>query len=300
MDKKRLYSWSILLLLSLIWGSSFILMKKALVVYSPNQVASLRIGLSSILFFPIFIKYIPRIKRKQIPYILLVALTGSGMPAFLFATAQTEISSSLAGILNSLTPLFTFILGLFFFGQSFKWNSLAGVVLGLSGAVLLVYMTGQSTIEGDLRYALLAVLAALFYGISGNTVHRYLRSMTAFGLNATTFSLLGPFVIAYLFTTDFISVIQFEEGAWMALGYVAILSWLGTFAATVLFFQLVQWNDAVFGSSVAYLIPVVALAWGVLDGEVLEWYHLIGLGLIISGVYAIRRVKPNTSNNSAE
>jgi drug/metabolite transporter (DMT)-like permease len=124
--------------------------------------------------------------------------------------------------------------------------------------------------------------------------------MTAFGLNATTFSLLGPFVIAYLFTTDFISVIQFEEGAWMALGYVAILSWLGTFAATVLFFQLVQWNDAVFGSSVAYLIPVVALAWGVLDGEVLEWYHLIGLGLIISGVYAIRRVKPNTSNNSAE
>jgi len=275
-------------------------MKKALVVYSPNQVASLRIGLSSILFFPIFIKYIPRIKRKQIPYILLVALTGSGMPAFLFATAQTEISSSLAGILNSLTPLFTFILGLFFFGQSFKWNSLAGVVLGLSGAVLLVYMTGQSTIEGDLRYALLAVLAALFYGISGNTVHRYLRSMTAFGLNATTFSLLGPFVIAYLFTTDFISVIQFEEGAWMALGYVAILSWLGTFAATVLFFQLVQWNDAVFGSSVAYLIPVVALAWGVLDGEVLEWYHLIGLGLIISGVYAIRRVKPNTSNNSAE
>jgi drug/metabolite transporter (DMT)-like permease len=86
----------------------------------------------------------------------------------------------------------------------------------------------------------------------------------------------------------------------MALGYVAILSWLGTFAATVLFFQLVQWNDAVFGSSVAYLIPVVALASGVLDGEVLEWYHLIGLGLIISGVYAIRRVKPNTSNNSAE
>ncbi len=300
MDKKRLYSWSILILLSLIWGSSFILMKKALVVYSPNQVASLRIGLSSILFFPIFIQYIPRIKRKQIPYILLVALTGSGMPAFLFATAQTEISSSLAGILNSLTPLFTFILGLFFFGQSFKWNSLAGVVLGLSGAVLLVFMTGQSTIEGDLRYALLAVLAALFYGVSGNTVHRHLRSMTAFGLNATTFSLLGPFVITYLFTTDFLWVIQHEEDAWMALGYVAILSWLGTFAATVLFFQLVQWNDAVFGSSVAYLIPVVALAWGLLDGEVLEWYHFIGLTLIISGVYAIRRVKTSTSDKSTE
>ena len=211
------------------------------------------------------------------------------MPAFLYAFAQTEISSSLAGILNSLTPLFTFIFGLLFFSQSFYWRSFMGVILGLSGAVLLVIMSSQSALEGNLLYALLAVLAAICYGISGNTVNTYLRSMTAFGLNATTFSLLGPFVIAYLMQTDFLHTLQTADGAWAALGYVAILSWVGTFAATVLFFQLVQWNDAVFGSSVAYLIPLIALMWGVLDGESIGWYHLMGLGLIISGVYAIRQ-----------
>ena len=295
MEKKKAYSWGILILLSLIWGSSFILMKRGLEVYNPEQVASLRIGLAAILFFPIFLKYIPKIKRKEIPYILLVSLTGSGLPAFLFAFAQTEISSSLAGILNSLTPLFTFILGILFFGQVFQWRSLSGVFLGLSGAVLLVLMTSQSAVGGNLLFALLAIIAAVCYGISGNTVHRYLRSMTAFGLNATTFSILGPFVIAYLLQTDFLQILQHEDGAWEALGYIAILSWIGTFAATVLFFQLVQWNDAVFGSSVAYLIPVVALLWGVFDGETLGWYHIVGLALIITGVYAIRqaKTKPN-------
>lgn len=279
-------------------------MKRGLEVYSSAQVASLRIGLAALLFFPIFLRYLPKIKRKEIPYILLVAVTGSGLPAFLFAFAQTEISSSLAGILNSLTPLFTFILGLLFFGQSFQWRSLVGVFLGLSGALLLVILSSQSTIEGNLLYALLAVFAALCYGISGNTVHRYLRSMTAFGLNATTFSLLGPFVLIYLLQTDFIHTLQNAEGAWMALGYIAILSWVGTFAATVLFFQLVQWNDAVFGSSVAYLIPLVALLWGVFDGEQLDWYHFVGLTLIISGVYAIRQgrvessARPQNLNNS--
>ncbi len=269
-------------------------MKKGLEVYSSEQVASLRIGLAAILFFPIFLRYIPKIKRKQIPYILLVTLTGSGLPAFLFAFAQTEISSSLAGILNSLTPLFTFIFGLLFFGQSFQWRSFSGVFLGLAGAILLVFMSSKSSVDGNVLYALLAVLAAICYGISGNTVHTYLRSMTAFGLNATTFSLLGPFVIAYLLQTDFLNIVQHEDGAWVALGYIAILSWVGTFAATVLFFQLVQWNDAVFGSSVAYLIPLVALMWGVIDGEQLGGYHLVGLGLIISGVYAIRQGKTKT------
>lgn len=291
LNKEKVYSWAILLLLSLIWGSSFILMKRGLEVYSSEQVACLRIGLAAVLFFPIFLRYLTKIKRWQIKYILLVAITGSGLPAFLFAFAQTEISSSLAGILNSLTPLFTFVLGLLFFGQSFQWRSMAGVILGLSGAILLVIMSGQSSIEGNLFYALLAVIAAISYGVSGNTVHRYLRSMTAFGLNATTFSLLGPFVLVYLFQTDFLSTLQTVDGAWKALGYIAILSWVGTFAATVLFFQLVQWNDAVFGSSVAYLIPIVALLWGSWDGEILAWYHLVGLALIISGVYAIRQGK---------
>jgi drug/metabolite transporter (DMT)-like permease len=273
-------------------------MKKGLEVYSSEQVASLRIGLAAILFFPIFLRYVPKIKRKQLPYVLLVTLTGSGIPAFLFAFAQTEISSSLAGILNSLTPLFTFVFGLLFFGQSFQWRSLSGVFLGLSGAILLVVLSNNSSINGNIYYALLAVLAAMCYGISGNTVNTYLRSMTAFGLNATTFSLLGPFVIAYLLQTDFLNTLQYQEGAWKALGYIAILSWVGTFAATVLFFQLVQWNDAVFGSSVAYLIPIVALIWGALDGEQLEIFHLIGLALIISGVYAIRKGKSTSSKKS--
>lgn len=291
MENKKWVGWGILLLLSLIWGSSFILMKKALVVYSPEQVATLRIGMSSVLFFPIFLKNRKRLRANLWPYILIVAVTGSGLPAFLFAFAQTEISSSMAGILNALTPLFTFLMGLLLFGQLFRWKALTGVVIGLMGAILLVYMSGKSPIEGNIWYALLAVFAAFCYGISNNTVYNYLSSLSAFTINATIFSLLGPFVIPYLFTTDFINVLSYEEGAWEALGYVAILSWVGTFAATVLFFQLVKKSNALFGSTVAYLIPIVALSWGFLDGEQLSWFHFVGLGLIVGGVYAIRRGK---------
>jgi drug/metabolite transporter (DMT)-like permease len=291
MKNKKWAGWGILLLLSLIWGSSFILMKKALVVYSPEQVATLRIGLSALLFFPIFLRNLNKIRPSLLPYILVVALTGSGLPAFLFAFAQTEISSSLAGILNALTPLFTFLMGLLLFGQLFRWKAFTGVIIGLGGAILLVYMSGQSPIEGNMWYALLAVFAALCYGISSNTVYQYLTALSSFTINSTIFSLLGPFVIAYLFTTDFIEVLSHEEGAWEALGYVAILSWIGTFAATVLFFQLVKWTNALFGSTVAYLIPIVALGWGFIDGEQLSWFHFVGLGLIVGGVYAIRRGK---------
>lgn len=291
MKNKTLAAWLILILLSLIWGSSFILMKKGLEVYSSTQVASLRIFLSSFLFFPIFLKNFKKIDWSLWHYIVIVALSGSGLPAFLFATAQTEISSSLAGILNSLTPLFTFVFGVLLFKSTFKWISFSGVLLGLAGAAIMIILSSQSGLEGNLLYALLAVLAAAFYGISGNTVKTYLSSFTAFNLNATTFSLWGPFVLVYLLSTDFLMVLQTEEGAWEALGYIAILSWIGTFAATVLFFMVIQWTNALFGSTVAYMIPIVAVLWGFIDGEQLSWYHLMGLAMIISGVYAIRQGK---------
>ena len=207
MKNKTLAAWLILILLSFIWGSSFILMKKGLEVYSPTQVASLRILLSSLLFFPIFIKNFNKIDWSLWPYIIIVALTGSGFPAFLFATAQTEISSSLTGILNSLTPLFTFIFGVLFFKSAFRWVSFSGVLLGLAGAGLMILLSSQSGLDGNLWYALLAVLAAAFYGISGNTVKTYLNSFTAFNLNATTFSLWGPFVLIYLLSTNFFAIL---------------------------------------------------------------------------------------------
>ncbi len=291
MENKKWVGWGILLLLSLIWGSSFILMKKALVVYSPEQVATLRIGLSSVLFFPIFLRTRKRLRSSLWPFILIVAITGSGLPAFLFAFAQTEISSSLAGILNALTPLFTFLMGILLFRQLFKWQAFTGVIIGLAGAVLLVYMSGRSPLEGNMWYALLAVMAAVCYGISVNTVYTHLVSLSSFTINSAVFSLLGPFVLVYLFTTDFLQVLSTEEGAWEAFGYVAILSWVGTFAATVLFFQLVKNSNALFGSTVAYLIPIVALGWGFLDGEQLSWFHFVGLVLIVGGVYAIRKGK---------
>lgn len=265
-------------------------MKKALLAFEPMQLAGLRILISSTFFLPFFLKDLKEIRWKNWKYYLIVGLLGSGFPAVLFAFAQTQLNSSLTGILSSLTPLFTLITGILFFGTVANKNQIAGVILGLSGALLLMLLGGEQS-SFDLRtlfFTSLVVVACLFYALSSNTVGTHLNNEKSFKISTVAFTFLLPLGISILISEKVWIPLTAPTGL-KGLAYVSILSLGGTVAASVLFFHLVQIRDAIFASMVSYLIPIVALAWGVLDGEVISAIHGLGMLLILIGVFLTRK-----------
>lgn len=283
--------WVILVALSIIWGSSFILIKRGLISYDPLQVGFLRVSISAMAFLPLLFWRFSRIRREHLPWLLVVGLTGSGIPAILFALAQTHISSTMAGILNSITPLFTLTLGILFFGSPLIWRKVVGVFIGLGGALLLLINSGDAAFSGEFQYGMLVVLATICYAISGNTVATKLKGLDPLAISSSAFVMVGIPTTLLLFSTDFVSVLQQDTQAWASLGFISILALVGTVLASVIFFHLIQRTNAVFGASIAYLIPIVAVGWGLLDNEPVGWMHLIGLCLILSGVYLSKNRK---------
>jgi len=265
--KAEWLNYFLLLLLSLVWGSSYILIKKGLIAYTPPQVACLRIAISSLTFLPFFLMRFRQIDWSKFKYLAIVGLTGSFIPAFLFSFAQTEINSSMAGVLSSLTPLFTLILGVLFFKMSAGWSKYLGVLIGLGGAVFLILFGNQAGMEGDLRYGFLVVLGCFFYALSVNTVKAEFQEMDSITLSSAAFTIV-------------------TLPALLAIGILAVF---GTVIASVIFFKLVQRTSAIFASMVSYFIPIVAILWGVTDGEPVTWYHLVGMIFILVGVYITKK-----------
>jgi len=285
---KTVKSWLTLGVLTLIWGSSYLLIKKGLVAFTPFQVATLRVGIAAVAFFPFFL-----IKRKEVrwqdwKYLAVVGLIGTGIPSVLFPLAQTEISSSLAGVLSTLTPIFTLILAVLFFSAKVARRNVLGVVIGLAGAISLMIFGKSAFGTGNNWYGLLIVLGCFCYGISVNTVKAGLQNLNPITLSAAAFALLLPFCIVGFWWTDVLATMHTHPQAWASLAYIAGLSLAGTFFASVLFFWLVQLTNAVFASTVAYLMPIVAIILGALDGEMITAWHFAGMGLILVGVYLAR------------
>ncbi|MEZ4886916.1 MAG: DMT family transporter [Chitinophagales bacterium] len=286
-QKPAIGDWIILLVISLIWGSSFILMKKGLVAFPPTQVASMRIFLTMLTMSPFVVMSLKRVSRKDLLPIAVVAIMGNGFPPFLFTAAQMRLNSSAAGVLNSLTPVFVFLLGVLFFKMAFKWKRLIGVFVGFMGAVILIlFATPHSqTGESEYIYGLYVILASLCYSVSVNVMKTYCQNIHPIALNMTIFMILGPFAGIYLFSTNFVSIFHDNPMAWQSFGYIVILAVFGTALATILFFKLTQRTDALFSSTVTYLIPIFAVLWGFWDGEMIGWSYLVGLTCILTGVY---------------
>ena len=286
--RESIIGFAILLLLGLTWGSSYILIKKGLIAFSPLQVAMLRFGLSGLAFVPLAIRYIPLIKKVDIWRLVLIGLLGSGIPAVLFAFAQTRIASSMAGILSSFTPLATYLLGLLFFGVLVQSRKMLGVLIGLIGAITMIWFDSNGDFQGDFWYGGLVILATICYAMNSNLIKHYFQNYSPFYIAAVSFTITGLPVFGFIFFTDFTEVLQNHPHGWTSLGYLALLAIFGTVIASVLFFKLVQMTDALFASSISYLVPVFAILWGLLDGEVLRWYHLIGMVSILAGIYFSR------------
>lgn len=289
---KELKAWITLGFLSIIWGTSFILIKRSLEVFSPQHVAVLRVGIAGLGFAPFFIYHFKNLDWSRWYFYIVVAITGSAIPAFLFATAQTNIGSGMAGVLNSTTPIFTLIVGFIMFGIAATRRQVLGILIGFIGTVILIYLdAGGDGIRGQLVYALMIIGGALCYGFNTNYIKYQFQNVPSIHISSFAFTMLGiPFLFAIPFT-DIPYQIMNVEGGWEAFGYIVLLSMLSTVLALLFFYQLLQDTSAVFASSVTYLIPIVALIWGVLDGEKIGVGHMICLIIIVSGVYLTRAQK---------
>ena len=282
-EKRKIWHWIVLAVLSLIWGTSYILMKKGLESFSSLQVGALRILITFVCLLPIALKHFHYLNRTNILSIIIIGLFGSVIPAFLFPLAETKITSSLAGMLNSLTPVFTMVFGITIYKRKAIKNQIAGVILGLMGAIGLLY-TGSFSFN---MYGLLVVLATVLSGISSNEVSK-VKELNGIKITALSFFVTSPLAIGYLMFSD-LSVPMHTVNWVRNLCFIGILAVLGSATALVIYYLLIRDTSPIFASSVTYFIPIVATLWGFADNEHFSSSMPISIIFIFAGVFIINR-----------
>ena len=276
--------WGFLFLLALIWGSSFILIKKGLIGLDPFQLGSLRIIFSAVFLLIVGFKSLASIKLQQWKYVALTSLFGTFIPAYFFAIAETKVSSSICSILNSLTPLNTLIIGAIAFGLNFKRSQIFGILIGLIGTAILIFTRGQDTISQDNTYSIFVLVASVCYAINVNLLKKYLSDMSPLSISTGNFVVMLLPAIVILSLTDF-NIRMHNDETLHAIWFIAILGVVGTGIANILFFKLIQISSPVFAASVTYLIPIIAFMWGMLDNERLAPMQFFGAFIVLIGVY---------------
>lgn len=287
MGGKDFFNWFIFILLSIIWGSSFIMMKEGLLYLSAYQVAALRIVFAAIILLPWAIKYISRMTKKKILIIFVSGMLGNLFPAFLFCIAEEGMDSALAGTLNSLTPIFVIVTGAIFFKSSTSAKKTAGIFVAFSGSVLLLLNKGQLQHTQSAMYVFYVVLATLCYGLNVNMVARYLQNTGSLSIAAVALVSNAVPALIILFFTGYFSLPLTHTGVLYSTGHAALLGIAGTAVASVIFYILIKRAGAIFSSMVTYGIPVVANVWGLIYGEEIGWKQIICLFIILIGVYIV-------------
>ena len=286
-----LINWVIVIALALTWGTSFVLIKHSLMGLERFEVASLRIVITMTVLLPFVFVYRKQIPFKQYPVLFLSGFLGSGLPAYLFATAQQHLPSSIAGVLNALTPVWALVLGILIFRHKTHLLQVLGVILGFLGAMLLI-VNGKVQFDWEhLQYAVYIIIATACYGANLNLVRSKLSHTPPIAIVAYAFLLIGIPALCILISTGFFQRIGTAPTAQHAMLYISTLAILGTAGASIVFYMLVQRTSTMFGAMTTYLIPVVAVIWGLFDGESVGLIHALGLALVLLGVYFATRKK---------
>ena len=282
--------WFYLFLLALTWGSSFILIKKGLLGLSPFQLGSLRTVMSSLFIFIIGFKSLKTIQSHQWKWIIITGFIGTFFPSFLFAFAETEVDSGIVSILNSLVPLNTVLIGLAVFKITSTKTQVFGVILGFVGASMLIFNSMELHPDQNYLYAGFVILATVMYASSVNIIKRYLQDVKPIAIATGNFvAIIIPAILVLSFSNFFTTETFQNDTIYISIGSVAILSLFGTVMAKIIFNSLIQISSPVFASSVAYLMPFVALLWGLLDGEVFGINQGLASSLILLGVYLVNK-----------
>jgi drug/metabolite transporter (DMT)-like permease len=283
----KLANWALLILCSVIWGFSYYFIKHSLIAFDPIQVTTIRAVSAGVILVPFVIVAFLKIPRSKYGFVLICAIVGNGLPMYIYPLAQTHISSALTGIINSLTPLCTYFIGILFFRMQNTALKLTGVLLGLAGVSGLIFFRPAAQLNADLFYLGVALIAPVLYGLNANLLKKYLMGMPAVPLTALMyFFLMVPAGIMF-FYTEVPEQIQTHSSAKSSLIHALLLGVLGTAVAMSLFNILIKRADIMFAASISYLMPVVAVLLGVLDNETLAFYEITGLLLILAGVLMI-------------
>jgi drug/metabolite transporter (DMT)-like permease len=289
--------WVYLFTLAVVWGSSFILIKKGLIAFTPLQLGSLRTVISSLFIFLIGYRSLKTILSGQWKWIVLSGFIGTFLPAFLFAFAETEVDSGVVSILNALVPLNAILIGLAVFKITSTKMQILGVILGFVGASMLIFNSMELNPDQNYLYAGFVVLATVMYAFNVNIIKHYLQEVKPIAIATGNFVAIFIPALLVLIFSDFFTVQTFEnEAVYASIGYVSTLAIFGTVMAKIIFNNLIQISSPVFASSVTYLMPLVALLWGLIDGELFGLDQGFASLLILCGIYlANKKAKKNRS-----
>ncbi|KAA3615930.1 MAG: permease [Flavobacterium sp.] len=279
------FKWVYLVILSLIWGSSFILIKKGLVGLTDIQVGALRIVLTSVILFSVGFKSIRTLKKREWKWVAITGFIGSFFPPFFFAIAQNHIDSAVASILNSLTPLSTVVVGMMFLRMKSTWLQILGVVIGLIGTLILLMAGAEINPNQNYWFSILVIIATIGYAFNVNIIKKYLGHANALAITTGNFIWIFLPALILLIWSGFFETIFNSPEMQLASVYIVILSVVGTAIAKVLFNRMIQISSPVFSSSVTYTMPIVAVGWGVLDRESFGLTQILAAGIILLGVY---------------
>ena len=281
--------WVYLIVLSIIWGTSFILIKKSLLGFTPLQVGGLRILFASLLLFLLGFRSLRTLKKSDWKWVVIAGLCSSFFPPFFFALAQTEISSGITSILNSVSPLFTTLVGIALFGLALKGRQILGVFIGLLGTVVLIAAGMKNNVNQNYWYSFFIIFSALGYSFNINIIKKHLSHLSSLAVTTASFGVaFFPALILLIYSgvfSHFVENVAMQKAVW----YLFALAFLGTALANILFNKLIKLSSPVFAASVTYLIPLVAVLWGFLDGERISLVQLLGGLIILFGVWLVNR-----------
>ncbi len=297
---QKITSWIIIFALVLTWGSSFILIKRGLQFFDALEVGSLRVFITFLSLLPFALSALPRMSKKDLFWLGTSGILGSLIPAFLFALAQKGIDSATAGLLNSLTPLFTLTVGYFLFKLTTGPLNILGIFIGLAGAVGLISISGGKAFGFNIQYASYVILATVLYAVNVNLIKAKLRHISSLHITSVTFFIAGIFATVILFGfSEVVVTLKSNPEAWKGVGFIGILAVIGTAAAMVAFNYLIKISSPIFASSVTYLIPIVAMAWGFQDGEYFSHWHFLWTAMIIAGVVLVNSKRKQQVSSKA-
>jgi len=293
---KQYKKWIFIALLSLIWGSSFILIKKGLLGFEPLHLGGLRIVFAASFLLVIGFKSLRKIDQKDWKWVISAGFLSSFFPPFFFALAQTEIDSGVTSIFNSLAPLLTALVGMLFFGVVIGKKQLLGVGVGLFGTGVLIYTGAEFNPDQNYWYAIFIILSALGYAFNINIIKKHLSHLSSLSVTTGSFAAVLPPTLIVLYVAGIQSVSWTATEMYWPIVWVLLLAFFGTALASILFNKLIHISSPVFAASVTYTIPLVAIFWGVWDGEHITLYQLLGGVIVLLGVYLVNKKKKAAVN----
>ncbi|WP_321299709.1 DMT family transporter [Marinifilum fragile] len=280
-------NWFLLLLVSFIWGSPYILREIALKSFSHDQVAAFQVFLSFLLFLPLIFKNIKKLGKDNIIPLILSGLTGNIGPSYFFAKAQTLISSSIAGMLTAMLPTITLLMAILLFKNKTNIKIIGGILLGFAGTLIIIF-SGESHGTTHLLGIFYVFMAMVSVATSINIISFALPKLTGTEIASLAFLFVGPMAGSYLAFTDLSAPLAAENFTNSAL-MLTLLALL-TFAGVIFYNRLIKQSSHVFAASIAYLIPIVAIFWGiVIGGDQITLAQIASIIIILVGVNLTHR-----------